>query len=83
MKVRWEAEHEDSFRSLIHLLGKSTILRLPNFDKEFVVRTDATDTLVLSCYRIMKITRFLSFMLVRNSQREKGPTQLLRKNAWQ
>ena len=44
MKVRWEAEHEDSFRSLIHLLGKSTILRLPNFDKEFVVRTDATDT---------------------------------------
>ena len=44
MKVRWEPEHEDAFRSLISLLGKSPILCLPNFDKNFVVRTDASET---------------------------------------
>ena len=44
MKVRWEPEHEKAFQSLIQVLGKSPILCLPDFEKEFIVRTDASET---------------------------------------
>ena len=43
-KVRWEPEHEKAFQSLIQVLGKSPILCLPDFEKEFIVRTDASET---------------------------------------
>lgn len=45
-KVRWENEHEYAFHSLIRMLSMSPILRLPDFSKEFIVRTDASDTVI-------------------------------------
>ena len=42
-KVRWQEEQEVAFQSLIALLSKSPILCLPEFSKEFIVRTDASD----------------------------------------
>ena len=42
-KVRWEEAQEIAFQSLIALLSKSPILCLPEFSREFIVRTDASD----------------------------------------
>ena len=42
-KVRWDQEHVIAFQTLISLLSKSPILCLPDFEKQFIVRTDASD----------------------------------------
>lgn len=42
-RVRWDQEQENAFQTLIELLSKSPILCLPDFDKGFIVRTDASD----------------------------------------
>ena len=42
-KVRWQEEQEVAFQSLIALLSKSPILCLPEFSKEFRVRTESSD----------------------------------------
>ena len=42
-KVRWNQEQEYAFQTLINLLSKSPILCLPDFEKQFIVRTDASD----------------------------------------
>ena len=42
-KVRWQGEQENAFGALIKELSKSPILCLPEFDKQFILRTDATD----------------------------------------
>ena len=42
-KVKWEEAHERAFQTLKCLLVKPPILRLPDFSKMFVLRTDASD----------------------------------------
>ena len=42
-KVRWGPEQENAFASLINQLSQSPILCLPDFEKEFILQTDASD----------------------------------------
>lgn len=42
-KVRWEACHENAFRTLKSKLSKEPILLLPDLTKQFFLRTDASD----------------------------------------
>ena len=42
-KIEWREEHERSFKTLKSLLLFSPILRLPDFEKDFFLRTDASD----------------------------------------
>ena len=42
-KIEWREEHERSFQTLKSLLLFSPILRLPDFEKDFFLRTDASD----------------------------------------
>ena len=42
-KVRWEDAQEHAFQTLKERVSKFPILRLPDGDKEFVLRTDASD----------------------------------------
>ena len=42
-KVRWGQEQENAFVCLINQLRQSPILCLPNFEKEFIMQTDASD----------------------------------------
>ncbi|MCO5612609.1 hypothetical protein L7F22_066878 [Adiantum nelumboides] len=42
MRIDWKAEHEASFSKLKEYLVSSSILKLPNFSKEFEVVTDAS-----------------------------------------
>lgn len=41
-KVEWNAEHEHAFNTLKQKLVSKPILRIPDFDKQFVVQTDAS-----------------------------------------
>ncbi|TAE09121.1 MAG: hypothetical protein EAZ95_16405, partial [Bacteroidetes bacterium] len=41
-KVRWTAECEEAFMNLKTALMEKPILRLPNLNKDFVLRTDAS-----------------------------------------
>ena len=43
MKVKWNHECEESFRIIKLMFSKDPILILPNLNKPFVVRTDASD----------------------------------------
>ena len=43
-KVRWQDAQENAFVALIQKLGRSPILCLPNFEKEFLLRTDASES---------------------------------------
>ena len=43
MKVKWEEVHEHAFQTLKSRLSHFPVLRLPDIDSEFVVRTDASD----------------------------------------
>ena len=43
-KVRWQEAQENAFVALIQKLGRSPILCLPNFEKEFLLRTDASES---------------------------------------
>ena len=42
-KVRWHKEQENAFIVLIQKLGRSPILCLPSFEKEFLLRTGASE----------------------------------------
>ena len=42
-KVRWQDEQENAFNALIQELSKSPILCLTNFERQFILRTDASD----------------------------------------
>ena len=42
-KVRWGQEQENAFVCLINQLSQSPILCLPNFEKEFILQTDASN----------------------------------------
>ena len=41
--IKWEKTHERAFTTLKDRLTKSPILRLPDFEKDFMVQTDASD----------------------------------------
>ena len=43
-KVRWGPEQENAFITLITQLSQSPILCLPDFQKDFILQTDASDT---------------------------------------
>ena len=43
-QVDWQDEHERAFKTLKDMLTRSPILRLPDFDKEFILQTDASDS---------------------------------------
>ena len=42
--VAWQDEHERSFKTLKDMLTRSPILRLPDFNKQFILQTDASDS---------------------------------------
>ena len=42
-KVKWEERHEIAFRTLQQRLSNYPVLRLPDHDREFILRTDASD----------------------------------------
>ena len=42
-QIKWDAESNESFQTLKTALTQKPILRLPNFEKQFVLQTDASD----------------------------------------
>ena len=42
--VDWQDEHEHSFKTLKDMLIRSTILRLPDFDRPFILHANASDS---------------------------------------
>ena len=46
VKWRWEKEQEESFLAMKIALATAPVLRLPNFDHQFVVTTDASDAAI-------------------------------------
>ena len=45
-KIKWERSQGESFQTLKNQLGKSSILHLPDFCHQFILRTDASDIAV-------------------------------------
>ncbi|XP_052253199.1 uncharacterized protein LOC127859731 [Dreissena polymorpha] len=43
-KVEWDESMEKAFTTMIAILSKSPVLRLPDFNKDFILRTDASNT---------------------------------------
>ena len=43
-QIKWDAEYNESFQTLKTALTQKPILRLPNFEKQFVLQTDASDS---------------------------------------
>ena len=43
-QIKWDAESDESFQTLKTPLTQKPILRLPNFEKQFVLQTDASDS---------------------------------------
>ena len=43
-QIKWGAESNESFQTLKTALTQKPILRLPNFEKQFVLQTDASDS---------------------------------------
>jgi len=43
-KVQWGPSQEKSFQTLKEMLTQAPILRLPDFSRQFIVQTDASDT---------------------------------------
>ena len=43
-QIKWDAESNESFQTLKTALTRKPILRLPNFEKQFVLQTDASDS---------------------------------------
>ena len=43
-QMKWVAESNESFQTLKAALSQNPILRLPNFEKQFVLQTDASDS---------------------------------------
>ena len=43
-QIKWDAESNESFQTLKTALTQKPILRLPNFEKQFVLQTDASDS---------------------------------------
>ena len=41
-KVKWESEHQESLEALLQQLTQPPILAFPDYDKEFVLHTDAS-----------------------------------------
>ena len=46
VKWRWEKEQEESFLAMKIALATAPVLRLPNFDHQFIVTTDASDVAI-------------------------------------
>ena len=42
-QIKWDAESNESFQTLKTALTQKPILRLPNFEKQFALQTDASD----------------------------------------
>ena len=43
-QIKWDAESNESFQTLKTALTQKPILRLPNFEKQFVLETDASES---------------------------------------
>ena len=43
-QIKWDAESNESFHTLKAALTQKPILRLRNFEKQFVLQTDASDS---------------------------------------
>ena len=43
-KWKWDAEHDKAFRQMKKIISKETLLAYPDFNEEFVIHTDASDT---------------------------------------
>ena len=43
-QIKWDAESDESFQTLKTALTQKPILRLTNFEKQFVLQTDASDS---------------------------------------
>ncbi|XP_072037234.1 uncharacterized protein [Amphiura filiformis] len=45
-KINWERSQELAFQTLKSMLGKAPILHLPDFHRQFILRTDASDVAI-------------------------------------
>ena len=43
-QIKWDAEYNQSFQTLKTAFTQKPILRLPNFEKQFALQTDASDS---------------------------------------
>ena len=43
-QIKWNAESNESFQTLKAALTQKPIMRLPQFEKQFVLQTDASDS---------------------------------------
>ena len=43
-KWKWEAQHDKAFQQMKKIISKETLLAYPDFNDEFVIHTDASDT---------------------------------------
>src|ERR671910_806205 len=41
-EFKWEEKQEKAFKEIIECLAKEPILKLPDYDKEFMLKTDAS-----------------------------------------
>ena len=69
--VIWEQEHENAYKALTGALSKPPVLRLPQFDQVFILRTDASNyglgAVILQEHEEMKSPVFYA------SRKLKGP----------
>lgn len=56
--LRWTSEQENAFQELQRALSAGPILRAPDFTKQFVLRTDASE----SCLGAMMMQEHMSFL---------------------
>ena len=49
VKFKWTSEHDESFRSLQHLLTTAPVLMRPDFSKPFELHTDASSIAIGAC----------------------------------
>ena len=63
-QIKWDAESKESFQTLKTALTQKPILRLPNFEKQLVLQTDASDSglgaVLLQEYCTIKLYRYVS-----------------------
>ena len=64
VKFHWDLKCQKSFDNLKCLLSNAPVLRAPNFDKQFILQIDASDTgagsVLMQCYDILHPVSYFS-----------------------
>ena len=82
-KVKWGEDQETAFQKLKQCLSQPPVLRLPDFNKLFILKVDASETgLGAALMQNFDGGEFRLRMPAENCCLERGIMQLLRRNAW-